>query len=314
MAKNEKFRPILAASADWEDYEKIFHERGTLLASPKLDGIRATVIGGVLSSRTLKPIRNRYIQSVLGRSTYEGLDGEIVVGLPHGEGVFARTSSGVMSYAGSPDFIYYVFENWNVPGAINNNHFYPSCYYQHRYGILKDERRNFPHYIQVLPQSLITSLKELEEYEKDCYEQGYEGAILRDPNSPYKLGRSTLREKYMLKLKRFVDREARIVGFKPLYRNLNEATVDKMGLQKRSSVSTNMIADDLLGALEVKDVANPAWEFNIGTGFDVDTRTQIWKNQQDYLGKVVKYRYLPVGTLEKPRHPVYLGIRDLSDL
>ena len=51
-------KPMLAALC--EDVTKL---RYPVIASPKLDGIRALVIDGQLVSRTLKPIPNRYVQS-----------------------------------------------------------------------------------------------------------------------------------------------------------------------------------------------------------------------------------------------------------
>lgn len=53
-----------------------------LFASVKLDGIRCVIKDGVALSRTLKPIRNQYIQSLLGRPEFNGLDGELIVGDP----------------------------------------------------------------------------------------------------------------------------------------------------------------------------------------------------------------------------------------
>jgi ATP-dependent DNA ligase len=72
-----------------------------MLASRKIDGIRA--IGSDheqihrLYSRKLKLIPNRATQLQFGSADLIGLDGELVVGDPFGEGVFARTTSGVMS-------------------------------------------------------------------------------------------------------------------------------------------------------------------------------------------------------------------------
>ena len=61
------FRPMLAAKAD---PDKISYP---VLAQPKLDGIRAAVVGGMLLSRTLKPIPNREIQAALaGRRVRPG--------------------------------------------------------------------------------------------------------------------------------------------------------------------------------------------------------------------------------------------------
>ncbi len=88
------FEPMLSGTVD-----DVTSLRYPLLASPKLDGIRATVQGGVVLSRNLKPIRNAHTQALFGRKEYEGLDGELIVGPPHAPDCFLRTSSGVMSAA-----------------------------------------------------------------------------------------------------------------------------------------------------------------------------------------------------------------------
>ena len=67
--------------------------------SPKLDGIRATVIDGVVMSRTMKPIPNPTVQELFGKKKYNGLDGELIIGNPCDEQAFRNTTSAVMSHA-----------------------------------------------------------------------------------------------------------------------------------------------------------------------------------------------------------------------
>ena len=74
-----------------------------LLASPKLDGVRALIINGIVMSRSFKPIPNAHVQELFGRPEYNGLDGELIVGAPTDKDVYRNTTSGVMSQAGEPD-------------------------------------------------------------------------------------------------------------------------------------------------------------------------------------------------------------------
>jgi len=228
------------------------------------------------------------------------------VGQPHGQNVYNRTSSGVMSREGIPEWTYYVFDSHTMPTG-----------YFDRYEILHASQKYWAGTstnIALLPQKIIQTLDELRDYEQEVCERGYEGLILRHPHSPYKQNRSTLREMYMLKLKRFVDREAKIVGFEELLRNANEATQDARGFTARSSHIANKLPADTLGALVVEDLENTDWCFNVGTGFDSQTRQEIWDHQSKYLGRTISYRYTPVGTLELPRHPVFKGFRSQIDL
>ena len=77
------------------------------LVSPKLDGVRAIVINGVVMSRNLKPIPNAYIQKILGE--FEYYDGELIVGDPTDPACYRNTVSGVMSMDGEPKVKFWVF-------------------------------------------------------------------------------------------------------------------------------------------------------------------------------------------------------------
>lgn len=64
------FKPMLAATV--VDRTKL---RFPFLASPKLDGIRCIVLDGQVLSRSLKPIRNKFIVKQL--QGLPNLDGEL---------------------------------------------------------------------------------------------------------------------------------------------------------------------------------------------------------------------------------------------
>lgn len=309
--KKPVFRPQLAANdVTWGYLEELFDRGETFYASTKLDGIRAIVLNGQLVSRTLKPIRNQYIQKIFGRPEFEGLDGELIVGAPKGEGVFARTSSGVMSEAGDPSFTFHVFDLHNLENVPYIERL--SSLYRLVDSIIKAKE-----YIQVVPQMKMegdNGLRLLEEFESQCVEEGYEGAILRWWVAPYKFGRSTLRERYMMKLKRFEDSEARIIGFEEMLHNDNEAQTDGRGYTTRSSHRDNKRPSGMLGKLVTQDIKNSQWQPKIGSGFDHALRDQIWNNQAAYLGRIVKYSFLPIGIKDQPRHPVFKGFRDPTDL
>jgi DNA ligase-1 len=55
-------------------------------------------------------------------------------------------------------------------------------------------------------------------------------------------------------------------------------------------------------------------EFEVGTGFDDGLRLAIWKNKDYYGKKIVKYKFFPTGSKDKPRFPVFLGFRDAIDI
>ena len=105
-------KPMLAGKATDKQIAELLDKFGEMYASPKLDGIRCTIQNGIAYSRSLKPIRNEYIQSILGGiELYNGLDGELIVGSSTAHDVYRTTTSNVMRSTGEPDFKFYIFDN-----------------------------------------------------------------------------------------------------------------------------------------------------------------------------------------------------------
>ena len=264
------------------------------LASPKLDGVRAIIRDGVVLSRSLKPIPNRHVQMMFGRPELEGLDGELILGDPTHPEAYRRTVSAVMSIDGEPDVAFHVFDRWDRD--------YPYNEVALSYGLT----------IPVC-STLIRTMEELEEYEVALLDKGYEGVMLRDPQSPYKFGRSTAKEGYLLKLKRFADSEAEIIDFEELMHNQNEAIINETGHTERSTKQDGLLPAGTLGALVVLDIHSGV-EFKIGTGFTAAERQKFWNLRASLRGSLVKYQYFPTGSKEKPRFPSFQGFRHRIDL
>ena len=85
-------KPMLAGKATDEQISKLFDKVKEMYASPKLDGIRCMIQDGVALSRSLKPIRNEFIQSILSNPMFDGLDGEIISGDPTANDVYRITT------------------------------------------------------------------------------------------------------------------------------------------------------------------------------------------------------------------------------
>lgn len=284
------FKPMLASPVDLDKLKY------PVLASPKLDGVRAIVKEGVVLSRSLKPIPNEHVQTLF--KPYEHFDGELIVGDPTSKTCYTDTVSGVMSRDGKPDVRFHVFDHIEKPS---------DKYMGRSLKILRYDRKC----VVTLQQKLIQNEVELLSYEGLCLEEGYEGLILRDPDAPYKFGRSTAKEGYLLKLKRFTDAEFEIIGFEERMKNENAATTNELGRTKRSSHRENKTGRGDLGAIVLKHAKGT---FNCGTGFDDAQRAEIWANRDSYLGKLAKVKFFAIGMKDLPRHPVFLGLRDPRDL
>ena len=267
-----------------------------LLVSAKLDDVRAIVRGGVVFSRSNKPIPNTFVQLELGQNDFEHCDGELIVGEPTSKSCYRDTVSYVMSQDKmNYDLRFYIFDH------IQNQ----AAPYTDR---LRHVERSGHTYIH--KQHYVTCMDTLLALEEEYLGRGYERLILRDPDAPYKRGRSTTKEGYLMKLKRFVDSEFVVIGFEERMHNGNEATTNELGRTKRSSHQENKTGRGDLGAIVVSDGTRT---FNVGIGFDDEERSNIWNSRTDYLGQTAKVKYFPVGMKDLPRHPVFMGWRDVID-
>lgn len=294
----KQFKPMLAANLQLVTK----HESWPMYASPKLDGIRCVVRDGIPYSRSNKVIRNKHIQRLIKQHAdqLEGLDGELVVGSPTAKDVYRKTNSAVMSTKGEPEFTFFIFDNINIPEEA----------YKDRFESLKS--LDLPPFAEVLTCRLFEDAADVFEFEKFVTDFGYEGVILRHPDQPYKFGRSTLEEAGMLKLKRFKDAEAYVIGFGVLMNNGNEAFTDELGYTKRSKASKGLTPSNMLGYLLCRTPEGV--DFKIGTGFSQKEREDLWADQDNLIGRLVKFKFFDLGIKDAPRHPVFLGFRDESDL
>lgn len=279
-----------------------------VLATPKLDGIRCVTLPPDRPtarcravSRKFLPVPNLFIRSFIESNLPPGLDGELMV-----NGAFHEVSSAVSTQGGEPDFSYHVFDVLGVDcSGIDRP-------YVDRVELLEEmsERLSAFRVTPVIPE-VVRDLEELLEFEMECLAKGYEGVMIRTPSSPYKCGRSTEKEGWLLKVKRFVDDEATIIAVEELEHNTNSNEGDAFGRAKRSTAKAGQVAGDTLGSLVCR--SKDGQRFNIGTGFTEALRDELWAKRNDLPGLTVKFKHQPHGAKEKPRSPVFLGIRHAND-
>ncbi len=296
------FKPMLAA----KDASKI---RFPVLASVKIDGVRCILRNGGAYSRSLKLIPNPHVQECLGGQGLDGLDGELVVGKPTGQDVMQRTTSGVMSKTGKPDFTFYVFDDCTVPSLAFKARL-ESAALRVAGSDMCDAQ------VVLLRHVLVETQEELDALEARALEDGFEGLMVRDPDGAYKYGRSTAKEGGLVKIKRFVDEEAVVTGFVERMHNENEATKDELGHTKRSTHQANKRPAGDLGALTCRvSRGESEIEFEIGTGFTAEQRVKLWSDRNRLLGETVTFRHFAnAGVVEKPRFPVFVAFRSPLDL
>jgi len=280
--------------------DKMDSIRYPVYVSPKIDGIRSLKIDGKVLSCSFKLIPNNYIRKIMA-DLVDGLDGEIIV-----DGAINDVSSAVMSEDGEPKFTYCVFDyikdDSNLEIAFENR--------------LKDLKElSLPSFCKKVEYKLVESLEELLIFEEECLNKGYEGIMIRSPKSPYKCGKSTVKQGWLLKLKRFKDSEAIITGFYEKMHNDNEEETNELGLTKRSSAKAGKKPTGTLGGMYVKDIySNKSFKIGGGDGLGKELRQKIWDSRDYYLGKIVKYKYQKDEGYDLPRHPNFLDFRDERDM
>jgi DNA ligase-1 len=297
------FKPMLAGKFDPA------LARFPVLASPKIDGFRIMAMGGYPMTRSMKVLPNEHTQLVFKAyaDVLEGLDGELTVGGAHDPDTFERTTSALRRKEGEPGFTYHVFDLWDSAAD-----------YKDRLAELEArlERDDALDFVNLVAHTWIDDQDRLDAYEAACLDAGYEGAMTRCPQGPYKQGRSSTREGWLLKVKRYEDAEAEIIGFEEEMFNGNEAFKSELGRTKRSTNAEGLVGKGTMGALVVRGLNGQfkGATFNIGTGFDASQRAAYWTDRDRMLGMAVTYKFFAVGAKDAPRHPVFKGVRAAVEL
>lgn len=292
-------KPMLAEAID--DIQKL---KFPLIASPKLDGIRCLKINGRCVTRSLKPIPNDHINKTLSELLPDGIDGEIMSG-----DTFQECTSAVMRVSGKPVFHFVAFDL-----VTDGNIHQP---YSERLAALDKALAAVGRLdiAQPVVSIVVSTLEELLAFETKVLARGFEGVMVRKPEGPYKCGRSTVREGWLLKLKRFVDAEAEIVSVEEMMENTNEKRTNELGQSQRSTAKAGKKPRGVLGAFVVRDLKS-GLEFNVGTGdgLTLALRAELWGRRDTLPGLIIKYKSQPTGVKEAPRFPIFLGFRDARDM
>jgi DNA ligase-1 len=296
------YKPNLAATLTKPELIKF-----PVYCSPKIDGIRCVVFDGVAYSRSLKPIPNTFVQEWAKSrgDVLEGCDGELVVGSATDPNCM-QNSMAVMRKDGQPHFTFHAFDlidadSYGIP-------------FNQRSARLEEWVGGVARVVLV-PQYLVTGLDDLAALEAEFLERGYEGLMKRSVSGIYKFGRSTEREGGLVKVKRFTDAEAEVVGFVEEMANMNAPQTNALGHTGRGTQACGLIGKGTLGALVVRYVDDPdGTTFNIGTGFTAAQRADFWERRHEIVEQLVTFKYFNHGIKEAPRHPVFKSFRAKEDM
>lgn len=313
-------KPMLASDAN---LEKI---KFPCMIQPKIDGVRAMYLEDKLTGRSLKQHKNRFINHFFSDPMFKGLDGEMIVGnYPMHPDLCRNTSSALGSYEGTPFTTWHIFD-YITEETISLPYYKRLQMAEKVISTIKEKYSLLGSHLEVLPFIIVDSIEKLNEWEETWLMQGYEGLIIRDPHGSYKQGRSTAKEGGLLRVKRFMDAEAIVVSITEGEENLNVKQVNELGKSFRSSHQENKIGNGMVGNLicrlknDIFDsndnlIFSKDYEIVVSPGnMNHDDRIYYYGNQQELIGKTIKFKFFPKGIKDKPRFATYQSIRNEEDM
>lgn len=302
----------------WAQIQEVFDRVGPMYLSTKLDGVRGAIADRVMS-RTWKEIRSAKIQEVFAHSFLKGLDGEFIAGDSTDPNAMQAANSATSKADSLVIPNYYVFDVYSKgTEPFSQRYVYLKSFERELAGLPDTELSLlWKSHMHVVEQTLVHTSKEVQEHVDRFLSLGYEGGMLRLPDSPYKQGRSTRKEAFLLKVKIWEDAEAEILSAYEAMHNTNAKDVDDRGYAKRSSAKAGLVPAGYLGGLHVRDIKSGV-EFDIGIAvrgvWTLQTRKALWAASNTLPGKILTYRHFPSGIVEKPRFPKFVSFRSSDDM
>lgn len=286
----------------------------------KIDGVRALNINGTLTGRSLDPFKGFGITEYWSKPEFRGLDGEMTLGdNPASTDRLCSLTTGAMgAFKG-------ITETSNLHWWVFDDLTNPADPYSVRYARLKVRVANLEHpRVHLVPLHIANSREELDALIARFFDEGYEGAIIRNLNAPAKEGRPSKVKQELVRVKGWADAEVIVTGITEGRTNTNEAKTNTLGHTERSSAKEGMIPNGMVGSIQGRLLADivhsqgailKGTEVTIATGSMTNLEADFyWKNPDKIVGCVVKFAYMTHGIKDLPRFPVYMSHRLLEDM
>ena len=290
----QEFKPQRGRAAD---LSKLVYP---VYVSTKVDGIRGNRINGLARTKSLKPISNIYTRQLIEATpVLEGCEFELTTTWDFSdEEAFNKATGDFRRFEGQPSICMSIFDIY-----------LPTTPFNERYAILRNLM--LPDFARVLPQHLVTSRDQLDEFIRIAAHLNHEGIMIRHHDSLYKCGMATLKGGQLLKHKFLEDDEAVVIGVEEGTNNLNEKVTNELGRSKRSSAQEGLVPSGLAGVILGQ---HPLWGVVRISGLKDDLAKDMLINTSNYLGLLATFRYQSHGTMEAPRQAKFKGFRDPNDM
>ncbi len=314
-----KFKPMLAPN-ETVNLDEVNYP---ILVSYKLDGIRCIFKDGELLTRSLKQLQNKQLREKLqpladySKEHNVILDGEIYSP--------KLTFQEITRFVMTQDFedAKSVKKHGEVLKIPEHLKFYAfDCVNQDnlteefidRIDTLQDiaNTDEFEGIFVHLDQDKLESKQEVETYFEHALGEGYEGLILKSFEGKYKCGRGTIKEGLIFKVKPFETFDAVILGIEQATKvdPKAERKINELGRSVTSKKKGDRICIEKASTFQVEYEGE--FVFPVLAMTDIE-KEEVWKNQEDYIGKVFEYKGMLVGAKDVPRHPVFVRFREDKD-
>ena len=252
--------PMLANK--WEDRKKYISE--PFYVQPKLDGVRLLVSkdGGI--SRTGKIVPGT---EILGKGLEEGqyVDGEAFDPNLKFEELTSTFKTDPLKLK------FYVFDFFDLKNL--------SMTFEERWNRVKSLSNKHYEYVETFS---VKKHSDMPGFHRMFMQQGFEGTMIRDPNSVYEVGQ---RSNYLLKYKDFQTEEYEIIGAK---------------------TGHGRDADAVVWVCKTKDDQ----QFTVRPEGTITQREENYKSREKFIGKMLTVRFQNLTSLGVPRFPVGVVVRD----
>ena len=248
------------------------------LASEKLDGVRAYWDGENLLSRQGKKLNTP--RSFTKNFPKFALDGELYAKELKFEEIQATVMDKLPDEKAWQRLKFHIFDVPEASGGLLD-----------RLEVLAKFLKNEPNEnLIIIKQIKMRDNAHFLKFTEDIIVKGGEGAVVRDPNTPYERKRS----KNALKFKKFKDAECEVTA-----------------INKGSGKYANLTGSLTCKALGGKDKEEKAGEpkagtiFKIGSGLSDENRQNPPK-----IGSIITYKFQNLAAKGKPRFPIFLRVRE----
>ena len=277
------FEPMLAHKyVDYKD-DVTF----PMLISPKIDGARMVAKKDGLWTRNGKlyvscPHIAKILSPVFDKHPNWVIDGEVYTHDVPFEKIISlvkRTKPTAEDLKESAELVQY----WIFDGVVDDK----TLGFEQRLKLIRDEINDIVglndniKFVVAVP---IKSADELDEWHESYISKGFEGAMLRVPNSPYENKRS----KNLLKFKKFLDEEFEIVDILE-------------GLGSRSAMAGNLLMKLPNGKT-----------FGAGIRGGEEYYKELLRDKKKYIGKKATIRYQNLSEEGIPRFPIAVNIAPID--